>query len=129
MIFHAPLIIGELTMVKKIHVGNLAYSVTEEALRNAFSQFGEVTSVTVVKDKISDRSKGFGFIEMSTDEEASKAIEQLNKSEFEGRMMFVSESRSVDKPRVDSGNRRFGGGGNGGGNGGGPRPDRKPRRF
>ncbi|MDR1334850.1 MAG: RNA-binding protein [Holosporaceae bacterium] len=80
-------------MVKKLHVGNLAYSVSDDSLKNAFSQFGSVESATVIRDKISGRSKGFGFVEMSTEEEASLAIEKLNKSSFEGRTMFVSESR------------------------------------
>ncbi|MDR3155616.1 MAG: RNA-binding protein [Holosporaceae bacterium] len=80
-------------MVKKLHVGNLAYSVTDDSLKNAFSQFGLVESATIVRDRISGRSKGFGFVEMSTEEEASHAIEKLNKSAFEGRTMFVSESR------------------------------------
>jgi RNA recognition motif-containing protein len=80
-------------MVKKLHVGNLAYSVTDDSLKNAFSQFGSVESATVIRDRVSGRSKGFGFVEMSTEEEASQAIEKLNKSAFEGRTMFVSESR------------------------------------
>jgi RNA recognition motif-containing protein len=82
-------------MVKKLHIGNLAYTVSDDSLREAFSQFGTVQSATVVKDKISGRSKGFGFVEMSTEEEAANAIEKLNKSPFDGRTMFVSESRST----------------------------------
>lgn len=82
-------------MVKKLHIGNLAYSVSDEALKDAFSQFGGVDSAIVVKDKVSGRSKGFGFVEMSTDEGASQAIEKLNKTPLEGRMMFVSEAKSL----------------------------------
>ncbi|MDR3186969.1 MAG: RNA-binding protein [Holosporaceae bacterium] len=100
-------------MAKKLHVGNLGYSVTEDALRGAFSSLGNVESVTVVKDKISGRSKGFGFVEMSTDQEAADAIEKLNKTELEGRVMFVSEARSTVRDGGGySGNRdnnRFGG--------------------
>ena len=82
-------------MVKKLHIGNLAYTVSDDALRETFSQYGTVQSATVIKDKISGRSKGFGFVEMSTDEEATAAIDKLNRSPFEGRTMFVSESRST----------------------------------
>lgn len=105
-------------MVKKLYIGNLAYTVTDEALKSTFSQFGTVESATVVKDKMSGRSKGFGFVEMSTEAEASEAIEKLNKSPFEGRTMFVSESISTGASssprnsnpgarRDDRGNRRF----------------------
>jgi RNA recognition motif-containing protein len=100
-------------MVKKLHVGNLAYSVTDDSLKTAFSQFGSVESATVIRDKISGRSKGFGFVEMSTEEEASQAIEKLNKSAFEGRTMFVSESRLASSNgggshRSFEGNRGYG---------------------
>ncbi|MDR0581299.1 MAG: RNA-binding protein [Holosporaceae bacterium] len=88
------------TMGKKLYIGNLAYSVTGDMLRNTFSKVGEVESATVVTDKVSGRSKGFGFVEMATGDQAAAAIEKLNRSEFEGRMMFVSESHS------DGGNRR-----------------------
>jgi RNA recognition motif-containing protein len=93
-------------MVKKLHVGNLAYSVSEESLREVFSQFGPVESVTVVKDKISGRSKGFGFVEMSTEPAAMSAIDKLNKTEISGRTIFVSESRSSSD---DTKGRKFGG--------------------
>ena len=105
-------------MTKKLYIGNLAYSVTDDALRTAFSAFGTVESATVVRDKMSGRSKGFGFIEMSTEAEASEAIEKLNKSPFEGRTMFVSES-------VSTGNK--GSSPRGGGNGGPRRNDRNNR--
>jgi RNA recognition motif-containing protein len=96
-------------MTKKLYIGNLAYSVNDDSLRGAFSKFGTVESATVIKDRDSGRSKGFGFVEMSTDESAAEAIEKMNKCEFEGRIMFVSESHSIDKkgPRSNDG-RRFG---------------------
>jgi RNA recognition motif-containing protein len=106
-------------MVKKLYIGNLAYSVNDDSLKNAFSQFGTVDSAVVVKDKTSGRSKGFGFVEMSTDESAASAIEKMNRCEFEGRTMFVSESHSTgDGARSSNGggNRRFG-----------SKPDRRPR--
>ncbi|GHU11861.1 hypothetical protein FACS189449_04220 [Alphaproteobacteria bacterium] len=103
-------------MVKKLHVGNLAYGVSDDSLREAFSQFGTVQSATVVKDRVSGRSKGFGFVEMSTDAEAASAIEKMNKAELDGRTMFVSESRSTGAP---SGGSRDGGGHRSGGFGGG----------
>ncbi|GHT90914.1 hypothetical protein FACS1894122_02320 [Alphaproteobacteria bacterium] len=108
-------------MVKKLHVGNLAYSVSDDNLREAFSQFGTVQSATVVKDRVSGRSKGFGFVEMSTDAEAAAAIEKMNKVELGGRTMFVSESRSTGAPGGggDRGDRRDGNRGGGGGFGGG----------
>lgn len=81
-------------MGKKLYIGNLAYSVGDESLKSAFSRCGTVESAIVIKDKISGRSKGFGFVEMATEEQAALAIEKLNRSEFEGRMMFVSESHS-----------------------------------
>jgi RNA recognition motif-containing protein len=123
-------------MIKKLHVGNLSYSVSEEAIKEAFSQIGTVESVIVVKDKISGRSKGFGFVEMSTDAEAAEAIEKLNKSQFEGRTIFVSESKSTGATTPRSGDSRGGNRGPGGfggnrrsfGNGGGGGDDRRPPR-
>jgi RNA recognition motif-containing protein len=100
-------------MVKKLHVGNLAYGVSEESLKSAFSQFGTVESAVVIKDRVSGRSKGFGFVEMSSDAEASEAIEKMNKAEFEGRTMFVSESRYNGAPAGGGSNRQkpsYGGG-------------------
>lgn len=107
-------------MGKKLHIGNLAYSVTDDMLKNVFEKIGTVDSVSVVRDKISGRSKGFGFVEMSSDNSANDAIEKLNKQEFEGRMMFVSESRPREEGSGPSGGnrRRFGSGGGAGGGGG-----------
>lgn len=81
-------------MTNKIYIGNLAYSVTDDALKNIFEQFGEVRSSVVVKDKATGKSRGFGFIEMASEEEAAIAIEKLNKTPAEGRTMFVSEAKS-----------------------------------
>lgn len=97
-------------MGKKIYVGNLSYNVDDQSLGDLFSQFGQVESVRVVTDRESGRSKGFAFVEMSTDEEASTAIEKLHGSEFSGRAMNVSEA----KPMAPRENNR-GGGHRGGG--------------
>ncbi len=97
-----------------IYVGNLAYSTNDEALRIAFSEFGEVTSARVVADRMTGRSKGFGFVEMPDRAQAQAAIDSLNGKELEGRTLRVNESQP--KPREE---RRGGGGGFGGGGGGG----------
>ena len=91
-----------------IYVGNLSYEVNEEDLQNAFSEFGEVESVKIIKDQYSGRSKGFGFVEMPDRNEANAAIEELNSKEFKGRSIKVNKA----KPRSDrSGGRgRHGGG-------------------
>ncbi|MBI2645292.1 RNA-binding protein [Candidatus Uhrbacteria bacterium] len=95
---------------KKLYVGNLPYSSTEDQLKELFSQAGTVESARIITDKYSGRSKGFAFVEMSSAEEAQKAIQTLNKVELDGRALAVSEARpQEDRPR-------FGGGhGNGGG--------------
>jgi RNA recognition motif-containing protein len=98
-------------MPSKLYVGNLAYSVSNSDLEELFSQVGQVQSATVITDKFSGQSKGFGFVEMATSEEASKAIQQFNDSELKGRNIKVNEA----KPRESS----FGGGNRGGGGGGG----------
>ncbi len=106
-----------------IYVGNLAYSVTEEDLRSAFGDFGEIASVNIIKDKFSGQSKGFGFVEMPSAEEARSAINELNGKEFKGRALSVNEAR----PRTEGGSSRGGGGRGfggpmrGGGGGGGRR--------
>ena len=106
-------------MGKKIYVGNLAFSVTNDTLGTKFAQFGTVESAKVVFDRDTNRSKGFGFVEMSTDEEARNAIESLDGSEFEGRQMKVNEA----KPQAPREGGSFGGsrGGGFGGNRGGDR--------
>src|SRR6204780_1008548 len=85
-------------MASKLYVGNLAYSVTNGDLEQLFSQAGQVQSATVIMDKFSGQSKGFGFVEMSNSDEASKAIAQFNDSELKGRNIKVNEA----KPRESS---------------------------
>ena len=101
-----------------IYIGNLAYTVTEDDLRDAFSEFGEVAKASIINDKFSGRSKGFGFVEMSDDSSADNAIEKGNGAELNGRMINVSEARP-QAPREGGGGPRRGGGGFGGGRGGG----------
>jgi RNA recognition motif-containing protein len=90
-------------MSQKIYVGNLGYSVTNQSLENTFSQFGTVNSAKVIIDRDTDRSKGFGFVEMSSSSEAASAIQALNGSELEGRQMNVSEA----KPMAPRDNNRY----------------------
>lgn len=99
-------------MNKRLYVGGLPYSIDETALRQLFSQAGSVTSATVIIDKFSGRSKGFGFVEMASDEEGKKAIDLWNGKELEGRKLTVNEARPLEDrpPRRD-----FGGGGFSGG--------------
>ncbi|TSC72631.1 MAG: RNP-1 like RNA-binding protein [Parcubacteria group bacterium Gr01-1014_38] len=104
-------------MSKKLYVGGLSYDTTEASLQAAFAQAGSVASATVIMDRMSGSSKGFGFVEMSTEEEAQKAIEMLNGKELDGRTITVNEARpQTDRPRRDSfsrDNRGFRGGGRG----------------
>ena len=83
----------------KLYVGNLSYSTTEASVRAAFEPHGEVTSVNLITDRDSGSSKGFGFVELSTDEEASAAIAGTNGQELDGRQLRVNEA--MDKPRRD----------------------------
>ena len=101
-----------------IYVGNLAYSTNDESLRNAFAAYGEVASARVVSDRMTGRSKGFGFVEMPDRAQAQAAIDALNGQELDGRPLRVNESQP--KPREV----RRGGGGVGGGGGGGFRGGR-----
>ena len=103
-------------MAKKLYVGNLAYSVTNEDLKDLFSQSGTVESVAVVSDKFSGQSKGFGFVEMENAAGADAAMKALDGTEFKGRNIKVNEA----KPREAGG----GGGPRGGGGGGGRGGDR-----
>lgn len=101
-----------------IYIGNLSPKTTEDDLREAFAAFGEVDNVNVIKDKYSGESKGFGFVEMASKEEAEKAIEELNGQDLQGSLVNVNEA----KPRPDRGGgsrRGGGGGGSRGGSGGG----------
>ncbi len=84
-----------------IYVSNLNYSTKTESLQNLFAQYGEVSSASVIMDRETGRSRGFGFVEMSNDEEAERAIDALNGSEFEGKVLRVNESRP--KPDRNSG--------------------------
>jgi len=97
---------------KKVYVGNLSYGVSSGDLEQLFAPHGTVESATVIEDRATGRSKGFGFVEMSSDDEAQAAIEALNGKEYEGRALTVNEA----KPRPA--NRGGGGGGFGGGRGG-----------
>ncbi|MCM2281312.1 MAG: RNA-binding protein [Bdellovibrionaceae bacterium] len=111
-------------MGKKLYVGNLPYSATDEQLQEKFSAAGAVESTKVIFDRDSGRSKGFGFVEMVDDAGAQAAIEQFNGQEFGGRNMIVSEARP-QAPREERGGRGgFGGGGGRGGYGGGRGGDR-----
>jgi RNA recognition motif-containing protein len=94
-------------MAKKLYIGGLPYSVTDEQLRSLLMPHGSVESATVVVDRMTDRSRGFGFVEMGTQEEAEKAIRALNGTQVEGRTLTVN----MAKPREDRG----GGGSRGGG--------------
>lgn len=103
-------------MAKKLYVGSLSYDTTDESLRNAFSQAGTVESASVLMDKMSGRSRGFGFVEMAADEDAQKAIEMWNGKELDGRTIIVNEARPMtDRPARSGG---FGGGSRGGFGGG-----------
>ncbi len=96
-------------MNNKLYVGNLPYSTTDASLGDLFAQAGTVTSSSVITDKMSGRSKGFGFVEMSTPEEAQAAITKFHGQEFEGRALTVSEARpKEDRPRRDFGGDRGG---------------------
>lgn len=103
-------------MGKRIYVGNLAFSVTENALQDLFAQHGTVDSCRLITDRDTGRSKGFGFVEMSTEEEAQGAISALSGTDFEGRTLTVNEARP---PEQRSGGFGGGGGGGRGGYGGG----------
>lgn len=94
-----------------IYVGNLPFNATEDEVKDLFTPFGNVTSVALIKDKMTGQPRGFGFVEMSDDNEAQKAITALNGKEFKNRAMVVNAAR----PREERG---FGGGGGGGGRGG-----------
>jgi cold-inducible RNA-binding protein len=106
-------------MGSKIYVGNLPFSATSESLNEMFSKFGKVDSAKIVMDRDTGRSKGFGFVEMSTGDEAAAAIEKLNGSDIGGRSLVVNEARPME-PR-EGGGRSGGGGGRGGFGGGGGR--------
>ena len=96
-------------MASKLFVGSLAWATTDDSLRDFFAEAGTVVSASVIKDRETNRSKGFGFVEMSSDEEAKAAIDKLNGKDLDGRAIVVNEAKPrEDRPRSDSGS-RFGG--------------------
>jgi len=115
----------------RLYVGNLAYSTTDDTLRNEFGKFGNVTSALVVIDRVSGRSRGFGFVEFSTPDEGTAAINGMNGASLDGREIVVNEARERQaggggggggrggRGGGRGGGRRFGGGGGGGGGWGG----------
>jgi RNA recognition motif-containing protein len=101
-------------MATKLFIGSLAWATNDDSLKEFFSQAGTVVSASVIMDRETNRSKGFGFVEMSSDEEAKKAVDELNGKDLDGRAIVVNEARPrEDRPRGDGG----GGGGGGGGYG------------
>lgn len=123
-------------MGRKLYVGNLPYTTQEQDLQELFERVGPVESVTVMRDMATGRARGFGFVEMATDEGAQKAISELHESQLGGRTLTVNEARPKEA-RGPGGGGGFGGGGGrggggfggnrGGGNSGGPGGRREPR--
>lgn len=101
----------------KLYIGNLSYTTTEDTLREAFSNYGDVVSVYITKDKFTEQSKGFGFVEMGTDQQSERAIGGMNGKDIDGRRIRVSVA--VDKPRREGGAKKFFKDGE----------ERSPRRF
>jgi RNA recognition motif-containing protein len=121
-------------MATKLFVGNIDYNVSENDVQDHFSKAGVVVSVNIVQDKTTGKSRGFGFVEMGSQEEAQKAIAELHQSELGGRRLTVNEARPMEeRPRGGGGGGYRGGGGGGGGGyrggggGGGGRGDRGDR--
>lgn len=100
-------------MGNRLYVGNLAFTVTSEQLRSLFAEHGEVVEANCITDRITGRSKGFGFVEMATADGARKAIESLNDSDLGGRKMLVNEARERDNSAPRTGGRFSGGHGRG----------------
>ncbi len=113
-------------MGKKLYVGNLPYSVRDGDLEQAFGQFGSVTSAKVMMERDTGRSKGFGFVEMGSDEEAQSAISGMNGQPLGGRSVVVNEARPMEERPPRSGGGGFGGGGGGRREGGGESGFRSP---
>lgn len=106
-------------MAKKLYVGGLPYSTGDQELKEAFEQAGAVSSAVIIMDKMTGRSKGFGFVEMTSDEEAQAAIDLWNGKDFGGRKLTVNEARPMeDRPRTGGGFRNNNGGGFSGSRGG-----------
>ena len=91
-------------MATKLYVGGLPYSTSQDELRDAFAKAGSVVSTSIIMDKMTNRSRGFGFVEMGSDEEAQKAIEMWNGQDFDGRKLIVNEAKPLEPraPRSDS---------------------------
>jgi len=107
-------------MGRRLYVGNLSYSVDSSSLQELFAQHGSVTSAEVISDRETGRSKGFGFVEMGSDDEAQAAIAALNGQDNDGRALTVNEAKPrEERPRGGGGGGGYGGGGGGGGYGGG----------
>jgi RNA recognition motif-containing protein len=113
--------------VKKIYVGNFSFHMTEQELRALFEPFGAVESASLATDRDTGRSRGFGFVSMTNDEEAEKAMAALNGKESGGRALTVNEARPQAPRGGGGGFRSGGGGGRGGGSDRGPRQRREPR--
>lgn len=93
-------------MAKKLYVGGLSYSTTQDSLKSAFEKAGQVSSATVITDKMTGKSRGFGFVEMDNDDEAMKAIDMFNGKELDGRTVTVNEARPLEeRPRRSFGDR------------------------
>jgi len=114
-------------MSVKLYVGNLSFSTTSEELQQLFAQAGTVESATIVEDRDTGRSRGFGFVEMASKEEGQKAIEQFNGTDLNGRNLTVNEARAREDRGNRGGGRGFGGNRGGGGRNFGGGSDRTPR--
>lgn len=112
-------------MAKRIYVGSLPYSATENQLEEMFGQYGQVNSVDIISDRYTGQAKGFGFVEMANDDEAQKAIQALNGTQMQGRTLTVNEARERESGGRSGGGGYGGGGGRSGGGGGGNRGGRR----
>ena len=104
-------------MAKKLYVGGLSYNTTEATLKDTFAAVGAVETAVIIMDKMTNRSKGFGFVEMATEEDAKKAIETINGTDLDGRTLTVNEAKPME-PRAPRTGGGFGGGNRGGFGGG-----------
>ncbi len=112
-------------MAKRIYVGSLPYSATEDQLEEMFGQYGQVNSVDIISDRYTGQAKGFGFVEMANDDDAQKAIQALNGTQMQGRTLTVNEARERESGGRSGGGGYGGGGGRSGGGGGGNRGGRR----
>lgn len=111
-------------MSKKLYVGNLSYDTTETQIRDLFAGVGEVASVTLITDRETGRAKGFGFVEMNSDQDAQDAIKRFNGYQLDNRALTVNEARPREERSGGGGGGSYGGGRNGGGGGGNRRDNR-----